>query len=280
MTLQDPSTPAGARAGLFVAPFDELADPALLAALAARAEARGWDGFFVWDHVIYRDPVVALADPWIALAAIAAATTRVRIGALVSPLPRYRPAALARALTSLDQLSGGRLVVGAGLGSDNSQELSGFGEERDARVRGDKLDEALAVLEACWSGEALEHRGEHYVATGKPFLPRPVQEPRPPVWLASRGEARRPMRRAARYEGWFPIELAGPEALTAGIADITAQRSAAGLTAPFDVVVTDDDPATDPAPWVAAGATWWLTGFGLSPRLADVEAALEAGPPV
>jgi alkanesulfonate monooxygenase SsuD/methylene tetrahydromethanopterin reductase-like flavin-dependent oxidoreductase (luciferase family) len=232
----------------------------------------------VWDHVIYSDSVVALADPWIALAAIAAATTRERIGALVSPLPRYRPAALARALTWLAQLSGGRLVVGAGLGSDNSLELSGFGEELDARVRGDMLDEALAVLAACWSGEPLDHRGEHFVATGKPFLPRPVQRPAPSVWLASRGEAKRPMRRAARYDGWFPIELTDPDALAAGIADITAQRAAAGLTGPFDVAVTDDDLTADPAPWIAAGATWWLTGFGLSPRLVDVEAAIEAGP--
>ncbi|MCW2957335.1 MAG: class flavin-dependent oxidoreductase [Solirubrobacterales bacterium] len=106
--------------------------------------------------------------------------------------------------------------------------------------------------------------------------PNTAASPAPPVEREENGDRHR----TTSYDGWFPIELTGPDALAAGIADITAQRAAAGLTGPFDVAVTDDDLMADPAPWIAAGATWWLTGFGLSPRLVDVEAAIEAGPPV
>src|SRR5262245_21610270 len=117
------------RRGIFLAPFGELADARLLAELAAGAEQAGFDGFFVWDHVDYRAPVSALADPWIALAAIAVATERVVIGPLVTPPARRRIHKLARETATLDRLSRGRLVFGAGLGSDNSEEFSKFGEE-------------------------------------------------------------------------------------------------------------------------------------------------------
>ena len=104
------------RFGLFVPPFGELADPRVLADVAAHADAAGWDGFFIWDHLQYRAPVRAVADPWIALAAIAERTERVRIGALVTPLARRRPQVVARQAATLDVLSGGRMVLGAALG--------------------------------------------------------------------------------------------------------------------------------------------------------------------
>ncbi len=113
------------RHGLFVAPFDGLSDPRVVARLAAECEAAGWDGIFVWDHVLYRPPVQAVADPWVVLAAAATATERVLIGPMVTPVARRRPHVLARQATSLDQLSGGRLVLGVGLGLDASgRELS------------------------------------------------------------------------------------------------------------------------------------------------------------
>ncbi|MCW3015762.1 MAG: luciferase [Solirubrobacterales bacterium] len=266
------------RHGIFVAPFDELSEPSVLVELAVRAEARGWDGIYLWDHIVYRDPVVALADPWIALAAMAAATQRVRLGPLITPPARRRPWKLAREATTLDRLSAGRLTLGLGLGSDNSGELSGFGEELDDRRRAGMLEEALAVLEQCWSGEPVRFSGEHFQVDAKPFAPLPVQSPRPPLWLASRGSARRPMLRAARYDGWFPIELEGPEQLAAGVQTIQAERRAAGRDGAFDVVVTGG-PEEDPRPWREAGATWWLTGFSLQPGLAEVRAAIDAGPP-
>jgi alkanesulfonate monooxygenase SsuD/methylene tetrahydromethanopterin reductase-like flavin-dependent oxidoreductase (luciferase family) len=267
------------RYGIFVAPFDELSEPGVLAELAVRAEARGWDAFHLWDHIVYRDPVVALADPWIALAAVAAATQRIRIGPLITPPARRRPWKLAREVTTLDRLSAGRVTLGLGLGSDNSGELSGFGEELDDRRRAAMLEEALVILEQCWSGEPVRFSGEHFQLVAKPFAPRPVQSPRPPLWLASRGRAGKPMLRAARYDGWFPIELDGPPQLAEGVRTIHAQRRAEGREGAFDVVVTGAADE-DPEPWRAAGATWWLTGFGLQPGLAEVRAALDAGPPV
>src|ERR1700744_4169913 len=114
--------------GIFVAPFDELVEPRLLAELAQLAEARGWDGFFVWDHVRYRAPVRAVADPWVTLAAIACATNALRLGPMVPPLARRRVHKLARETVTLDHLSAGRLTLGVGLGSDRNREIGRFGE--------------------------------------------------------------------------------------------------------------------------------------------------------
>jgi len=246
-----------AKRGVFVAPFGELSDPRVLAALATRAEDRGWDGFFLWDHMAYEPPVRALADPWVALAAIACATERVIIGPLVTPPPRRRIHKLARETASLDVLSGGRTVFGAGIGGDKGGELSRFGEELDARARGRMLDEGLDQLVAYWSGE---------------FEPRPLQRPRIPVWLAARWPNRKPVRRAARWDGLFPIDLPGPDELAILVEEIGRADDDA-----FDVIVTNR-PGVDPAPWVAAGATWCLTGWGPDPRRAEVEAAIDAGP--
>jgi alkanesulfonate monooxygenase SsuD/methylene tetrahydromethanopterin reductase-like flavin-dependent oxidoreductase (luciferase family) len=245
-----------------VAPFEELSEPGLVAELAARAETRGWDGFFVWDHVAYREPVQALADPWITLAAVATATERVTIGALVTPLPRRRPHQLARETVTLDRLSGGRLVFGVGIGSEVTGEFdpARFGEEGDARARAVLTDDGLERLSAYWAGE---------------FEPRPVNG-RIPVWGAARWPHRRPLARAARWDGLFPIDLPGPEALAelaAEVAELRGPDAAPG----YDLVV--DYPAgTDPAPWIDAGATWCLTGFGIQPTEAEVREAIDAGP--
>jgi alkanesulfonate monooxygenase SsuD/methylene tetrahydromethanopterin reductase-like flavin-dependent oxidoreductase (luciferase family) len=243
-----------ARRAIFVAPFDALSEPSLVADLAAHAEERGWDGFFVWDHIDYRAPVRALADPWVTLAAVAVRTRRVTIGTLVTPLPRRRPHQLARETVTLDRLSGGRLVFGVGLGGTRTGEFdpARFGEEGDARVRAQLLDDGIERLLAYWDGE---------------FEPRPVHG-RIPIWVAVRWPNRKPLARAARFEGVFPIELPGPEALA---------ELAAGFEKPIEIVVTNAA-GTDPEPWAAAGATWCLTGFGPQPTAAEVRAAIDAGP--
>ncbi|MEO6880288.1 MAG: LLM class flavin-dependent oxidoreductase [Mycobacteriaceae bacterium] len=189
------------RRGLFVAPFDALSDPRVLAGLAADAEQAGWDGVFVWDHLLYREPVRAIADPWISCAAIACATTRILFGPMVTPLSRRRPQVLARQAVTLDRLSGGRLVLGFGLGDDGPGELSRFGDEVDARRRGLMLDEGLAVLQGLLSGERVDHDGELLQARGVQFLPAPD---RPiPIWIAGRwpnaAPLRRPVRRRVRH---------------------------------------------------------------------------------
>ena len=186
------------RSGLFVPLFDELADPAIVARLSVEAEEAGWDGVFVWDHVRWREPVVDVADPQITLAAVAAATERIRLGPMVTPLARRRPVKVARETATLDRLSGGRLTLGVGLGSDEfGSEYSITGEELDDRRRAQMLDEALEILRAAWSGEPVHHRGEHYTVDGMRFLPRPVQRPGVPVWVA--GFYGKPGRSAGLY---------------------------------------------------------------------------------
>ena len=251
-----------AKRGAFVAPFDELVDPNKLAELAASAEAHGWDGFFVWDHVRYRAPVRAIADPWVALAAVAAATDRIRLGPLVTPIARRRVQKLARETVTLDHLSRGRLVLGVGLGSDRYGELAPFGEVVDPRERARLLDEGLERLASYWGGE---------------FEPAPVQAPRIPVWVAARWPNRRPLRRAAHWDGLFPIELPGPEALGELAREVSDLRAEAGSAQPFDLIV-ELPVDSDPDPWEAAGATWILTEFGVGAREKDVRAAIEAAP--
>lgn len=245
--------------GLFIAPFDELMDPRLLADLANRAEARGWDGFFLWDHVAYPEPVRAVADPWVALSAIACATTRMRLGPMVTPVPRRRVHKLARETVTLDHLSRGRLILGVGIGSDRTNELTRFSEVLDARERARLLDDGLGRLSDYWAGE---------------FEPLPVQRPRIPVWAAARWPSRRPVRRAARWDGLFPIELPGPEQLAELVAEVEHLRSGPGG---FDHVV-EIAPSADPGPWASAGATWVLTSFGSQPREVAVREAIDAGP--
>src|SRR4051812_12817194 len=159
------------RRAIFVAPFDELADPRLLAELAADAEAAGFDGFFLWDHIVYGAPVRDVLDPWVAMAAIAMRTERIVTGPLVTPIPRRRPQKLARETVTLDLLSGGRTVLGVGLGSDKYGELSPFGDEAQPRELGRLLDEGLEKVVSYWGGA---------------FTPAPVQQPRIPIWAAAR----------------------------------------------------------------------------------------------
>jgi alkanesulfonate monooxygenase SsuD/methylene tetrahydromethanopterin reductase-like flavin-dependent oxidoreductase (luciferase family) len=245
------------RSGLFVPLFDALADPALVARLAAEAEEVGWDGFFVWDHVRWREPVAEVADPWITLAAMATCTERIRLGPMVTPLARRRPVKVARETATLDRLSGGRLTLGVGLGNDEAgSELSITGEELDDKQRARMLDESLEILQAAWSGEPVHHRGEHYTVDGMRFLPRPVQRPGVPVWVAGLYGKPRPLRRAARHQGFIPVNLEHPDQLAEIVAKLTALREEAAAE-PYDVVAALP-PGRDPAPYVAAGATWWL----------------------
>jgi alkanesulfonate monooxygenase SsuD/methylene tetrahydromethanopterin reductase-like flavin-dependent oxidoreductase (luciferase family) len=269
------------RCGLYVAPFGELADVGALAEVASRAEAAGWEGFFVWDHLMTYDPV-DVADPWIALTAVALATGRLRLGPMVTPLARRRPWDVARQVAMLDRLSDGRMVLGAGLGGDSRREMTAFGEERDPRARAALLDEALEVILALWAGDEVSRDGRAFPLDRARVLPTPLQAPRPPVWLACVWPHRRPLRRAARYDGVFPVShhwsLSGDE-LRELMGVIAEHRPAdAG---PFDLVVVNHErPGPERMAELAdGGATWWLQGFGERPRLADVQAAADAGPP-
>lgn len=264
------------RYGLTLPPFDELADPATLMALAREVEDVGWDGMFLWDHLRHRPPVTDVADPWIALAAVAAVTERITIGPMVTPLARRRPHIVAKQTTTLDHLSRGRLVLGVGLGLDGSgRELSAFGEEMDDRRRAGMLDESLDIVTQLWSGDQVTYRGEHYLVDDTSFLPRPIQRPRIPIWLAARWPRRRPLLRAARWDGLFPIELESPDQLAEALSVVLDVR---GDLDGFDVAL-HAYPGVDPTPWAAAGATWWLLRFDGGTTTAEVRASIAAGPP-
>ncbi len=176
------------RRGLFVAPFDSLADPRTVGDLAAAAEAAGWDGFFVWDHLLYGERVTAIADVWTCCAAVAMRTETLRFGPMVTPLARRRPQVLARQAASLSVLSGGRFVLGLGLGDDWVGEFSAFGDEPDPRARGRMLDEGLEVLTALLSGDLVAHDGAHHTVREVRFRPAPAV----PIWLAGRSATRPP----------------------------------------------------------------------------------------
>ncbi len=265
------------RFGLTLPIFDLMADPGVLADLAVRAEEAGWDGVFLWDHVYYRAPVTAVTDPWIALAAMAVRTQRITIGPMVTPLARRRPHVVARQLVALDHLSGGRVVLGAGLGLDSSgRELSRFGEETHDRRRGEMLDEALALVSGLLSGEPVDHKGRYFTAKDVRFLPRPFNGTIP-IWVAARWPNRRPLRRAARYDGLFVIDIE-PSDLRSAIELVEPLRPP-GRHRPYDVVV-QAAAGSNPRPWRDAGATWWLAAFdSFTVTPTAVQRVIDEGPP-
>ena len=264
------------RHALSVAPFGQLAQPDAMIEVARAADAAGWDGLYLWDHV-HRDPaeVVEIADVWVMLAAIAAATERLRIGPMVTPLSRRRMATLIRQTVTLDHLSRGRLTMGIGLGVDRAGELTRFGEVTDPRTRAAILDESADLLVEAWSGETVTHRGVHRTIDGVAFRPTPLQQPRIPVWCAARGSALRPVRRAARFDGLFIIEVE-PRQLERAIAEVVSvRRSLDG----FEVAVVAPTAATESGVLDVPGVTWAVHMHPPAVSAATALAAAGAGPP-
>jgi len=230
----------------------------------------------VWDQLCWPAPVCNVADPWLTLAMIAVATEHVRFGPMVTPLPRRRPAKLARETATLDRLGNGRLTLGVGIGSDRfARELSRTGEQVDDRSRGEMLDEALQILTWAWSGEPVRHRGRHYTVDGIQFLPRPAQRSDVPVWAAGLPGHVKPMRRAARLDGFFPANLDHPDQLAEVVATITALREQDTTAYDFAVGLPV---GVDPLPFASAGATWWLAEFEPGVALDTVLGVLRDGP--
>jgi alkanesulfonate monooxygenase SsuD/methylene tetrahydromethanopterin reductase-like flavin-dependent oxidoreductase (luciferase family) len=255
-----------ARRGLFIAPFDALADPCVIGDLAARAEAAGWDGVFLWDHLQYGDRVSEIADVWTCCAAVAMRTSSVLFGPMVTPLARRRPQVLARQASSLAVLSSGRFVLGLGLGDDWVGEFSAYDDEASPKVRGRMLDDGLAVLTGLLSGTPVSHEGPYYSARGVRYRPAP----RVPIWLGGRFPNAAPMRRASSYDGYFVIGVDSP----ADVATVAAAVPSDG----FDLVI-DLRTDQDHTPWLDSGASWVLTRIGpYDLDLAEVERVVDAGP--
>lgn len=227
---------------LSVPPFT---DPDVVVGWARDAEANGWDGFFLWDHLRWDDRV-EVHDPWVLLGAIAAATSRLRLGTMVTPLSRRRPAVVAKHLVTLDHLSGGRATLGVGLGDPPDHDFYDFGDEPSYRVRAAITDEALDVVAGLLAG-SVSHRGERLTAEAT-MRPAPVQ-PRIPIWIAGRAPHRKPLERARRWDGYVPIsdDFLTPDELAAYVGPPPRPD--------WDLVVQWPD-NTSPDDYAAAGATW------------------------
>jgi alkanesulfonate monooxygenase SsuD/methylene tetrahydromethanopterin reductase-like flavin-dependent oxidoreductase (luciferase family) len=275
------------RFAIFLPPFAEFAEPRRVVELSRQVEEAGWDGLFFWDHML-AFPGMAVADPWVVMAAVAAVTERIRLGALVTPLPRRRPWVLSRQMATLDRLSEGRLIGGIGLGDDGWTEFSSFGEAVEPVLRGEMLDEALEVLQQFLRGEPVSFHGRHYTIDSPALLPVPVQNPLP-LWGAVRWPNRRPLARIAKLQGCFPI-FHTPGALPPpDPTDIRALRAALlerGATANIDIAVrctlSTEDRASVPdtvAALEASGVTWILEAIAPGTAPGDVVRIVEQGPP-
>jgi probable F420-dependent oxidoreductase len=263
------------RYGICLANIGTFSDPRVPLSLGQAAETAGWDGVFIWDHLafVWEQPA---ADPWSVLASIAASTGRVRLGTAVTPVARRRPHVLAHQVATLDNLSRGRVIFGAGLGGSPS-EFGKFGEPTDAKVRAAMLDEGLDLLRRFWSGEQVTHQGEHYTVDGVTLAPTPAQA-RLPVWIGGNRPAS--LRRAARWDGWL-ADSADPTGMTLSPEDIATSIATIGRTGnDYDVAVLGESGRGDPTSYAQAGATWWLENLhDERGSAADVLALVEAGPP-
>lgn len=271
------------RRAIYLPPFGPFGDPRVLVDVAIRAEAAGWDGVFLWDHVI--SDAAPVTDCWTSLSAMATHTQTIRIGSTVTPLPRRRPWIVARQASAVSRLSRGRVIVGVGLGSDESGDFSRFGEETDLGVRSSMLDDALDIMRAMWAGSAHAPGGENY----RVDIPSAAAEPYPiPVWMASSTRHRRVIERAARCDGIFPISdhTLRPEEL----ASIVEALRHVGVAPedPYDVAVSGnaspawERPNPDGADLGAiaeAGATWWMESLMHFDPLDLSLQVVDAGPP-
>ncbi len=270
-----------------IAPLGPLADPRAIRRLARAAEASGWDGLSMWDSLGLSMDSVA-ADLFVSLAAVAVETERLKLITSIVAVARRRPQLVVQAAASLDLVSEGRLVLGLGAGEDQP-DFEAFGESHERTERIARMDESIAIIDAGLRGEALTHEGQFLTATGVTLGPRPLQQPRPPIWFG----ALRPggLRRAARWDGWIAVAIGEdgvstiltPEGLAEGAARLQTEREAAGLgQQPYDIAVLGST-ATDgagPQEYAAAGASWWLES--LSPMrgsIDELEAIVRAGPP-
>lgn len=258
------------RWGLSLALAGELADPAIVADVAGIAEAAGWDGVFVWDH-LWHQGGVPFADPWVTSAAIAVVTERVRIGPLVAALPRRRPQVVAQQATTLDRLSRGRLTLGLGLGHDGYGEYSVFREPlTDDRSRAAELDRGIELLLPALSGEHVPQAGDRRTTVAG------VQRPRCPIWIAGRPGRLAGPRRAVRHGLEGVALVGGGEWSTEHVTDVLA---AAGVEhGALDIALVGGH-HSEPDALAAAGATWAVIEVMPDASAHDARAIARQTPP-
>lgn len=274
------------RFGLNLANFGYLGDVRTQLDIALAAEAAGWDGYFLWDHVNWPG-MGPHADPWIALGVIASQTQRLLLGTAVTPVARRRPVKLAREILTLDALSGGRFVFGAGNGI-HPGEFEHVGEEGELRVRAEMLEEGLAAIQALCTDDEVEFSGRHYRVKTRGFG-APASGRKVPIWIGATWPRPKPVARAARFDGIIPIldpytEQMTPEQVRELAAFIADHRES---DEPFDIVLpsmgNNEGPEQARArmkEYSEAGATWVLdAAFPGAEPLDDVFARVRRGPP-
>ncbi len=232
----------------FAVSIPPFTDASRLLQIARDAEAAGWDGVFVWDHLQWVDVHPPVHDPWVLLGAIAQTTERVRLGTLVTPLSRRRPWVVAKQLTTLDHLSGGRAVLGVGLGEPPDRDFGAFGDEAGLRARAVMLDDGLELIDELLRGGPVVHHSSSYDVEAD-LLPTPVQRPRPPIWVAGVVPNKRPLLRARRWDGIVPIgatDLLRPDALARYLGEVEGG---------WDVVASWA-PGVPAKEYAAVGVTW------------------------
>lgn len=258
--------------------------------LAVTAERHGWDGFFYWDGIGIGE--MEVFDPWVILGAAALKTERIRLGAIIMPLSRRRPWKVVRESITVDHLSNGRLVIPVGLGAlDDGGFTRVTPEATDRKERAERLDETLAILEQAWTGEPVCHHGKHYTVDDITFRPRPVQQPRIPIWVVGAWPSMKSMRRAIRYDGLLAAAV-GDTPETTGVTPETLREIATWIeenreaTTPFDIIKEGVTPGDDPEqaraivqPWAEAGATWWIESMWGEYTVADLRDRVKEGPP-
>jgi alkanesulfonate monooxygenase SsuD/methylene tetrahydromethanopterin reductase-like flavin-dependent oxidoreductase (luciferase family) len=275
--------------GIYTPNFGKSSHPETLAMLASEAETAGWDGFFLWDHLIERKQRIPITDSFIALSAIAQQTHRIRIGTTVTPLPKLKPWIVARQTVALDQLSNGRMTLGVGLGLEETCAYARLNENADNKVLAKKLDESLDIITGLWTGKPFSYRGKHFKVGTVTFLPKPVQQPRIPIWVGGSWPRKGPFKRAARWDGVLPLKLGptihpAPEDLRAIVSYVQKHRAAKGS---FDVAIigwgTGKDRKKDTRkipPYIDAGMNWWLESlYTYQDSVAQMRNRIRMGPP-
>jgi Luciferase-like monooxygenase len=285
----------------FVVPFGDAAE---FAELAVLGETHGWDAVFTWEAVWG-------VDAWISMAVAADRTERIRLGTLLTPVPRVLPWDLATRVATLDRLSNGRVTLGAGLGALHDG-WTAFERDEGRAMRVKKLEEGLAVYDGLMRGQPFGYDGEVYQVSPTTFMPPdpPVQKPRPPVWLVGAyvpGRAKQPsLARAARWDGLLPqrvnldepaaeapgqVKPQSPDDLAEIITRVRTLRTAAGLPwAGYDVVLEADTTGEfvqlatlDKQAWADVGVTWWVESWwsleNTAAGRAELRRRIEAGPP-
>ena len=259
-------------------------DPRKTVEFAVEAEAAGWDGFFLSESMWS-------VDAWVCLAGAAERTERIRLGTLLTPLSTMRPWKLASESATLDRLSGGRAIITVGMGAPDVG-FAEWGEATDLRTRAELVDEGLAIVRKCWTGEPFRFKGKHYRIDLEDLplvVPTPVQQSGVPIWVVGAWPRPKSMRRVLGTDGVVPYikpkkgdgRPPTPHEIRAIVAWLAEHGSG---DRPYDIVIEGQTPGGDPdraaeiiLEWETAGATWWIESWWGAET--ERTARLRQGPP-